>query len=190
MNISPPSPSIATPAFNIPPIHSVTIPNQNGDTGGGFNQGRGNAPGGGQHRGGRCVGRRGCSRRGCNPFATHMANLGRGTAQHMPQIKGFHGASIPHAGFPGAAIPPPMQPPQQQRNANYSNIYKRYNNWNVCFSCGFDIEDGHTLQTCAFQKGNHQTGFTCKNAQQFIAAGYDPSTKGMHKSVLQMARYN
>jgi hypothetical protein len=29
-----------------------------------------------------------------------------------------------------------------------------------------------------------------QNAQQFIAVGYDQSTKGMHKSVLPTARYN
>ncbi len=72
-------------------------------------------------------------------------------AQHLPQLGGFHGAAIPNAGFSGAAIPPPMQPLQQQRNANYFYIYKRYNNWNKCFSCGFDIEVGqHPLQTCPF----------------------------------------
>jgi hypothetical protein len=90
----------------------------------------------------------------------------------------------------GLLPPSPMQPLQQQRNANYSNIYTRYNNWNVCFSCGFNIKDGHTLQSCPFQKVNHQTGFTCKNVQQFIAAGYDPCTKGMHKLVLPTAQYN
>jgi hypothetical protein len=115
VNISPP-PSIAAPAFNIPLIYSVTIPNQNAYTGSGFTQGRSNAPGGGQQRGGRRGGCGGRGRRGRNPFATGMA-------QHMRQIGGFHGASIPPSAFPGATIPPPMQPPQQQRNANYSNIY-------------------------------------------------------------------
>jgi hypothetical protein len=113
-----------------------------------------------------------------------MANLGHRRVQHPPQLGGSHGAAVPTTGFPGAAIPPPMQPPQK-RKANYSNIYKRYNNWNVCFWCGFDIEDGHTPQTCLFQKANHQKGYMCKNAQQFIAAGYDPSTKGMHSLCCQ-----
>jgi hypothetical protein len=35
MNISPPQ-TIAAPAFNIPPIHSVSIPTQNGYAGGSF----------------------------------------------------------------------------------------------------------------------------------------------------------
>ncbi len=64
------------------------------------------------------------------------------------------------------------------------------------FLVRFDIKDGHTLQTCLFCKANHQTGYKRKKAQQFkkeqqfIAAGYGPSTKSMHKSVLLTARYN
>jgi hypothetical protein len=188
MNISPPQ-TIAAPASNIPPIHSVPIPTQNGYAGGSINQGRSNAQNG-QLWGGGHGGCGGCGGRGQNPFAMHMANLGGGMAQHLPPLGGFHGAAVPNTGFPGATIPPPIQPPQQQRNANYSNIYKRYNNWNVCFSCGFDIKDGHTSQTCPFQKPNHQTGYTRENPQQYIAVGYDPSTKGMRKSVLPTARYN
>jgi hypothetical protein len=37
MSFSPP-PSIVVPAFNVPPIQSVTIPNQNFSNMGGFNQ--------------------------------------------------------------------------------------------------------------------------------------------------------
>jgi hypothetical protein len=148
MNISPPQ-TIAAPAFNVPPIHSVSISTQHGYAGGSFNQGRSNAQNR-QRWGGRRGGHSGHGKRGQNPFATHMANMGRGTAQHPPPLGGFHGTAVPNTGFPGAAIPPPMQPPQKQRNANYSNIYKSYNNWNVCFSCGFDIVDGHNLQTCPF----------------------------------------
>jgi hypothetical protein len=126
MNISPPQ-AIPAPTFNVPPIHSVLIPTQNGYAGGSFNQGRSNAQTG-QRWGG---GRGGCGRRGnrdWNPFATHMANLGCRRAQHPPPLGGFHEVAGPNTDFPGATIPPPMQPPQKQRKANYSNIYKRYNN--------------------------------------------------------------
>jgi hypothetical protein len=58
MNISPPQACIA-PAFNVPPIHSVSIPIQNGYAGGSYNHGRSNAQTG-QRRGG---GRGGCG--GC-----------------------------------------------------------------------------------------------------------------------------
>jgi hypothetical protein len=87
----------------------------------------------------------------------------------------------------GIAQPPPgMQ--QRRKKLDFSNIYKIHNNWNVCFSCGFDIEDGCTSITCPFKRWNHQDLFTCGNAQQFIAAGYDPCTKGMHKTVLPARR--
>ena len=66
----------------------------------------------------------------------------------------------------------------------YSNIVKQFVNWNICFLCGFDINDGHTSQTCPthWQKMNHQVGFTRKNPHQWINAEYDPGTKAMHKT--------
>ncbi len=73
------------------------------------------------------------------------------------------------------------------RNAiMYSKIVKRYANWNVCFSCGFDVEDGHTSTTCPalWWCTNHQEGFDQKDLSQYIAAGIDTCTKAMHKSQL------
>ena len=68
----------------------------------------------------------------------------------------------------------------------YSNIVKRYSNMNVCFSCGFDVEDGHMSRTCpqAWRRTNHQEGFNRSNAQQYIDTGYDACTKAKHKSQL------
>ena len=59
---------------------------------------------------------------------------------------------------------------------------KRFANWNACFSCGFDIEDGHTSATCPlmWRKPNHQTNYTRENASSFAA--YGPCTKGQHKT--------
>jgi hypothetical protein len=31
----------------------------------------------------------------------------------------------------------------QNQNPAYSNRYKIFNNWNVCYSHGFDVKDGH-----------------------------------------------
>ena len=78
----------------------------------------------------------------------------------------------------------PVGPPATQAGANQSNITKSFANWNVCYSCGFDIEDGHTSVTCphAWRQTNHQEGFTRGNAQAYLNAGWDPSTKGMHKT--------
>ncbi len=63
---------------------------------------------------------------------------------------------------------------------------KKYLNWNVWFSCGFDVEDGHTSKTCPapWRHANHQEGFDMNNAGQYIGAGYDACTKAMHKSQL------
>ncbi len=46
-----------------------------------------------------------------------------------------------------AQITPPPGVQQQNRNPNFSNVYKWYNNWNLCFSCGFDVENGHMSTT-------------------------------------------
>ena len=53
----------------------------------------------------------------------------------------------------------PGQPATQA--AAYSNITKMFANWNACYMCGFDIEDGHTSATCprGWRKANHQEGF-------------------------------
>ncbi len=55
----------------------------------------------------------------------------------------------------------------------YSNIVKYHNNMNACFSCGFDIEDGHTSRTCptAWRRANHQEAYDRNNAQAYIDAG-------------------
>ena len=134
-------------------------------------------------RGGRGRGR-GRGGRGRTPFADHMRMQG---ANHVgtPNFNTGGGLFSPALGN----MPIPAQIGGiQKRNPDFSNIYKRFNNWNVCFSCGFDIEDGHTSLTCPFKKPNHQTSFVRENAQQFIAAGYDPCTRGMHKSVLPSGR--
>jgi len=68
----------------------------------------------------------------------------------------------------------------------YSNIVKRYANMNVCFSCGFDVENGHTSRTCpqAWRHANHQEAYDQSNAQQYIDVGYDACTKAKHKTQL------
>ncbi len=110
------------------------------------------------------------------PFADAMQ--GAGAAPTMT-------AMIPYRG--GIAQPSPRMR-QRRKQLDFSNIYKIHNNWNACFSCGFDIKDGHTSITCPFKRWNHQDSFTRGNAQQFIAAGYNPCTKGMHKMVLPAGR--
>jgi hypothetical protein len=88
-------------------------------------------------------------------------------ADYVPQGRGY-------GGYNGSA------------QANRPNPVKIHNNWNVCYSCGFDVEDGHTFQTCHFdwRKPTHDVTFTRANAQQKLAQGCDACTKGMHKTML------
>jgi len=80
------------------------------------------------------------------------------------------------------ATPPPTQ---QMQAPPYSNLTKRYANWNACYSCGFDVPDGHTSQTCHqhLRKPDHDIYFTRQNAQQYINQGYNCATKNRHKTV-------
>jgi hypothetical protein len=157
--------------FQAPPIQQLAIPVQQSFQQSAFNGGR---------RGGRGLGH-GCRGQGCTPFADHMRMAGGIPAMSSAVFPlARRGMQIPLIN--GGAQMTPSQGGQQRQHM--SNIYKRFNNWNVCFSCGFDIENGHTSTTCPFKKANHQMSFTRENAQQFIAVGYDPCTKGIHKSVL------
>jgi len=77
--------------------------------------------------------------------------VGRGNQGGLPPIGG---------GGRGGGIAPFAQQNNAPHNAMqmYSNIIKRYANWNVCFSCGFDVEDGHTSKKCPapWRRTNHQ----------------------------------
>jgi hypothetical protein len=158
--------------FYVPPIQQVAVPMQQPfSAAGAYPAGQGGQRGGGGRNQGGCQGGR--SR---TPFADAMQ--GAGAAPMMT-------AMIPYGG--GIAQPSPRMR-QQRKQLDFSNICKIHNNWNACFSCGFDIKDGHMSITCPFKWWNHQDSFTCGNAQQFIAAGYDPYTKGMHKTVLPAGR--
>ncbi len=86
---------------------------------------------------------------------------------------GFPGG-YPHAPTMQAQVP---QPP-------YSNTVKRYANWNVCYSCGFNVADGHTSMSCPphLRKATHQIGFNRQNAQQYIDLGHPCSTRNRHKT--------
>ena len=63
------------------------------------------------------------------------------------------------------------------------NPVKYYANQNACFSCGFDIEEGHTSAMCVTPKPNHKAGFTQANYKQYKQAGHQFSRKGMHKTM-------
>ncbi len=159
----------ARDAFQVPSIQQLTIPTQQAP----FKAGAFHAGCGG-HQGRRNWGC-GHGGRSCTPFADYICTVGAAPATPSHIVLYGRDKSQPPLGQGGL---------QQVQIPDYSNIYTWYINWNICFLCGFDVEDGHTALTCPFKKVNHQSAFTQENAQQFIAVGYDPSTKGMHKTVL------
>ena len=119
-------------AFHVPPIPQVTVlMHQLFAAQAGFSTGRGGCRvGRGQGRGGR-GGRR------CTPFADAMRGT-RAVASPMTNM-------VPYGGGTGQLPAAPGGQPHR-RNAEFLNIYKQHNNWNVCFSCRFDVEDGHTSE--------------------------------------------
>jgi hypothetical protein len=158
MTFTAPPPSLTT-HFHIPPVQNLGQPPFAEAAQGIFNpgQGGGGCQQGGHGRGrtGSCGGRR---RRGA------FANQTPGGSGDIPL---FVGAP------PGLVVPPTGA----RVNAPFqSNLTKKHANWNVCWLCGFDMEDGHTSATCPAHwcKMDHQVEFMCKNAQQWINLGYAP----------------
>ena len=154
-----------------PPITQFTIPN--------FVAFLSKGRGGGRRAGGR--GRGGHSNfatTGGHNVRTPFANFTAGKGG-LPQI----GSS---GGRGGGMAPFAQQNPACNAASMYSNILKKYVNWKICFSCGFDVENGHTSKTCPWQlqRANLQEGFDQTNASQYISAGYNVCMKAMHKSQL------
>ena len=150
-----------------PPMQQFNIPN--------FGTFQSTGLGVGGRQGGRGRGEQAnTGRQGCTPFANFM---GRGGQGGLPPTGGGRGGGVA-----------PFAQQNAPRNAApmYSNIIKRYANWKICFSCGFDIEDGHTSKTCPtpWRRVNHQEGYMRANSGQYISAGYEACTKVMHKSQL------
>ena len=110
---------LTVPPITIPPIGNF--------------QGRGNraTQRAGRGRGDR-GGRQGLSggRNTHTPFANYIT---RQAGRSLPTI-----AALPTAGMPFTGAGPGTA------NATHSNIVKWYANINACFSCGFDVETGHT----------------------------------------------
>lgn len=103
---------------------------------------------------------------------------GRGAQQQAPPT------GIPPYQAGGGAIPPYQPPPQQstQRRGYQSNPVKRFPNWFVCYSCGFDVDHESHQCNATWKKADHQNGFTRANYLQYEQAGYPFCRKGMHKN--------
>jgi hypothetical protein len=112
-----------------PPITQFTIPNLATFPFEGHGGGR-RAGGGG--RGGRSN----FATTGGHNVRTPFANFNAGQSG-LPPIGANGGCS-------GGMAPFAQQTPARNAAPMYSNILKVYANWNVCFLCGFDVENGHT----------------------------------------------
>jgi len=93
---------------------------------------------------------------GCGPPITTI------TARRAP------GYMAPQAAGRGYNATPPQV--QHVQAPPYSNLMKKFANWNTCYSCGFDVPDVHTSQTCPhnLRKPHHDIHFIRQNAQQYI----------------------
>ncbi len=76
-----------------------------------------------------------------------------------------------------------QQQVQHPPNPRFSNIVKLFANQNVCFTCGFNVEDWHTSATCPPKKAGHQDGFTCAKYMEYECANHKFCRKGMHKTM-------
>ncbi len=158
--------------FNIPTMSTFQPFNNAGTP-------RGGRRGGGRGRGGRAM-QQGDRRNPRTPFADYTARTGGGGGGIPQFVPATIGSVLPAHNTAGGVLPTRNNAPM------YSNIVKKYNNMNACFSCGFDVEDGHTSCMCPidWRRADHQEAYDRQNAQEYINAGYDPSTKAKHKTQL------
>ncbi len=56
-------------------------------------------------------------------------------------------------------------------------------NQNVCYSCGFDVEDWHRSAMCNVKKRGHQDGFNRKNYMEYECANHPFCCKAMYKTM-------
>ena len=85
---------------------------------------------------------------------------------------------------PAAANSNGIPPPAVARTPSTLNYNKYYNNTNYCFSCGYDVPQWHTSETCPYPKDNHQRGCTRANVRAYEQAGHDVCKRGIHKTVM------
>jgi hypothetical protein len=154
--------------YQAPPIHLLTIPAPY--QAGRFNQGLG----------GRIMGGHTCR---CPRHAGRSPNFFGAAGQGANQAVFVHG---------GVVRPPQGQYSPAKATVPHDNtptLVKKYNNWNVCCTCGFDVEAMHNLVICPFDwhRPGHCKRYTRANAKLYINCGHDVCTKGIHKTMLPPA---
>jgi hypothetical protein len=137
------------PAFQAPPMQHLAIPGPTPFAGNGGGYMQGCNQGWSSRSNGQRRNHHGSNRhsQGHTPFADQIP----------AQVRGFDSSQGAYQQAGGINHAPP-------------SLVKLYNNWNVCYSCGFDVENGHTLMTCLMEwrKPYHNVAFTQANAQSYI----------------------
>ena len=154
---------------NVPPVPYVAPPPQYGTPatqyqGYGGGRGRGRGQGGNNSRG-RGRGNNRGSRGGNN-------GGGRGVAPGPPTA--------------GGGIPAPPTMATQTQQPMQMNYTKYFNNWNMCCTCGFDVQSWHTSMSCPHKARNphHSDAIDRNNYQAYKAAGWNIRMKAAHKNQL------
>jgi hypothetical protein len=87
---------------------------------------------------------------------------------------------------PGMGHAPFHTPQLSIHRQRFSNMVKRFANWNVCYFCGFGVENGHTNMSgpAHLCKASHDIHFTRQNVQQYINLDHPCCTKNKHRTTL------
>jgi len=114
---------------------------------------------------------------------------GRGRGNNNRRNNGAYGPQPPQQQMQSInGIPPPAYGNTNNNSTQglYSNTVKHFNNWNMCFSCGWDVPIWHTSATCPTncRKNGHQEQVDRNNAEAYINAGHNVCKKGKHKNTL------
>ena len=134
------------------------------------------------------------------PYQPSQQYQGRGNSRRPPNARrGGRGGRNPRTNQQGQAtsqgqantggIPPFRGGTTNTNNSNrpaYSNKVKYYNNWNMCYSCGFDVPNWHTSASCdnPDKKPGHDAACTRQNCESYITQGYPVCKVAKHKDQL------
>jgi len=147
-------PPVVAPAY-IPPPTSVPMQGTPQQPQGHYQpyQGRG---WGGRGRGGRNVGR------GTRSRKNRLAYASQPPVQQIPQGYGVQQVQGWQQGQGGRG------------NTTQKTYRKFYNNWNMCYSCGFDVPHWHTSKTCPQEcrRAGHQENCDRGNYKSYVQAGH------------------
>ncbi len=95
---------------------------------------------------------------------------------------------MPTMSFTGGNVIPyilaRVQSAQLQEHVKFFNIVKYFANHNVCYNCGFGVEDWHTSAIrCNKKKRGHQDSFNDANYMQYERTNHPFCCKAVHKTM-------